>query len=50
MPYIPLFSEEELETLDYYDALFLTSLYSLPNITEVYEALENYLDSSGRLK
>ncbi len=49
MPYIPVFTEEELESLDYYDALFLENLDSLPGSTEIYEALGKYLDSSGRL-
>ena len=50
MPYIPVFTEEELESLDYYDALFLKNLDSLPGITAIYEALDYYLDPSGRLK
>ena len=49
MPYIPVFTEEELESLDYYDALFLENLDSLPGITAIYDALEKYLDSSGHL-
>ena len=50
MPYIPVISQEELESLDYYDALFLRNLCSFPNITAIYEALDYYLDPSGRLK
>ena len=49
MPYIPVFNEEELKSLDYYDALFLRNLGSLPGITAIYTALDYYLDPSGRL-
>ena len=46
MPYIPIFTDEELASMDYYDALFLRSLNSLPGINAIYDAIDQYLNSS----
>jgi len=50
MPYIPIFTDEELALLDYYDAMFLRSLDSFPGINAIYDAIDHYLNSARNLR